>query len=330
VDIAKIAFSSENHRETSFSSAEKWTIEGIKSSLEQGAETMISKRKRILVVGMLAGILAVFLVVAGVFIAQFNRYRASGGSESIDPTLPQVSINIPTGDNTFIVGQPSPVYALAIGYDPFLSMELWVDGILAGVDAGPSSGMTPFNGEFLWIPTQPGLHILIARAKDSAQHVANSASLMVIVLPDETISASTSEGENLTGGESSVPIVYPAAGSTSQPPAPPGPDTTSGPSQPWEGSPGDWVTSLTAGEPPSAPELVAAPVACGATLAIHDLSDNEEGFIVYRQKLYARMDASRHARFAISKRVDPVWGYRDDRRGLVLHLSLQQPGRSGQ
>lgn len=248
---------------------------------------MISKRKRILVVGMLAGILAIFLVLAGVFIVQFKRYRTSGGSESIDPTLPQVSINIPTGDNTFIVGQPSPVNALAIGYDPFLSMELWVDGLLAGVDAGPSGGMTPFSGEFLWIPTQPGLHQLIARAKDSAQHVTSSAGLMVIVMPDEAISASTSAGENVTGSESSVPIVYPAAGSNSQPPAPPGPDATSGPSQPWEGSPEDWFTSLTAGEPPSAPELVAAPVACGATLAIHDLSDNEEGFIVYRQKLYA-------------------------------------------
>ena len=43
------------------------------------------------------------------------------------------------------------------------------------------------------------------------------------------------------------------------------------------------MTDLTAGSAPATPELVAAADGCGIRLNIHDLSENEEGFTLYRQ-----------------------------------------------
>ena len=79
------------------------------------------------------------------------------------------------------------------------------------------------------------------------------------------------------------PAVLPAppAGITS--PLPPASGDVPAPAGEWQGSPGDWLTDLTAGSAPAAPELVAAADGCGIRLNIHDLSENEEGFTLYRQ-----------------------------------------------
>jgi hypothetical protein len=75
----------------------------------------------------------------------------------------------------------------------------------------------------------------------------------------------------------------PPFGGGSSPPDKPSPNESEGLSGIWKGSTGDWVTSLMAEVKPTAPELIVSPGECGATLQIHDLSDNEEGFAVYRQ-----------------------------------------------
>ena len=80
-----------------------------------------------------------------------------------------------------------------------------------------------------------------------------------------------------------TPVVFPAADPVAAaPPAPPGSNETVGASESWKSSPGGWFTSLTADTAPYAPELVGAAIGCSAQLTIHDLSDNEEGFAVFR------------------------------------------------
>ncbi|MFQ6102485.1 MAG: hypothetical protein ACE5OS_14830 [Anaerolineae bacterium] len=269
-------------------------------------------RRRLFALGCFGvGILAVLAIGLGVVASRYMRYRDAGGAEAIDPTLPQIAISSPAGGAALPVGSPVNVQAVAIGYDPFLSTELWVDGVLAGVEAGPSGGVTPFNADFTWFPIEPGVHQLVARAMDAGRNVASSAGVLVVVLPDETLAEAAPEGEGAqpvaegppsaeegetgqaageaaTTGGSPAPVVFPqAAPEAAQPPAPPGPDASVGPSQPWSGTPGNWITSLTAQAAPNAPQLVGGPAACGANLTIQDTSDNEEGFLVFRLGLNA-------------------------------------------
>ncbi len=237
--------------------------------------------------------------------------------------MPQIAISSPADGAIVSAGAPLFIYAAAMGQDPFVSAELLIDGMVAGVEAGPSGGITPFDARYTWIPTEPGVHQLIARANDDADNTANSAGVLVVVLPDETIAAAqgapadgvepedmdetTVSGESggeatagetasLDGGEggegignnSLNAIVFPEVPpEAAQPPAPPGPNDSVGASQPWSGAPGNWINSLTAQSKPNAPQLVGAPGQCGANLTIQDKSNDEEGFRVFRLGLNA-------------------------------------------
>ncbi|MCJ7622646.1 MAG: hypothetical protein MUO76_04015, partial [Anaerolineaceae bacterium] len=190
----------------------------------------------------------------------------------------QVSIGRPVPGAQLAAGESLLVSATAVGPDAFLLVELWVDGVLAGVHAAPSGGALAFSTHFYWLPIEPGAHSLIAAAIDSEEEKTMSAQVIVYVTPDE------SRGEILTSADGDFPTVLPAPdGDSYGAPGPPDDNESIGPAGGWSGSPGDWVNSITADEKPAAPELVGTTECCGSTLSIHDLSSNEEGFAIYRQ-----------------------------------------------
>lgn len=248
-------------------------------------------QRRLLFGCLSLGLLSAIVLGGAVITTRYTQYRNAEGGADLNPTPPQIFLQL-AQDESFVAGSPIMAPVSALGYDPFLSAELWVDGVLAGVDAAPSGGVTPFYTEFTWLPVQPGLHQLIARATDTKSNVATSNAVLVVVLPDETLADEIPEGgeEDSTGegtsGGGAVPVVFPAA-PAAPPPAPPGSNDPVGESQPWQGLPGDWINSLTTDSAPNKPGLIGKEYGCGAYVYIQDLSDNEEGFRVYRQALKA-------------------------------------------
>jgi hypothetical protein len=231
------------------------------------------KTKKVTLV--IISVVGVAVILAGVWVGlKFNQYRDSGGLAAISSAPAMVSISEPLNGAQIELGDSIIVSAMALGPNPFLSMELWLDGQLAGVQAAPTGGMHPFDTHFSWLPVEPGYHSLIAAAVDSQGKKTMSAQVVVLI----------SESEQNIALEISdqIPEVYPAPPDEVPAPTGPGGGETTGPSSNWGGSPGDWVNSLTQNEKPAAPELAAEAQQCSANLQIHDLSDNEEGFIVYR------------------------------------------------
>jgi hypothetical protein len=219
-------------------------------------------------------------VVIGFMALRYNSYKQAGGIPPVESSPAQVAISYPQNGGQHEAGESLTIEATAVGPVEFVSMELWLDGQLAGVQTAPEGGLHPFSTHFTWLPLEPGSHSLIAGAVDANGQKAMSAQVIVFIVPPKV------NIELVQMDLSSSPNVLPAAPEgASDSPAQPGAGATSGPAGTWSGSPGDWLNSLTADEGPAAPELAASPGECAANLLIHDLSDNEEGFIVYRQMI---------------------------------------------
>jgi len=220
---------------------------------------------------------AVVVVVAAIGLAAFKfiSYRGTGGMPTGDTSFAQVAISSPPKGAQLEAGDSMMVEAAAIGSMPFQSMELWINGELLGVQAAPSGGEHPFSTSFSWQPLEPGIYSLITAATDNDGEKVVSTQVVVFVIQNEA-------GIELISSGSPAVLPAPEAGGY-LPPAGPGSGDSTGPASNWSGSTGDWVTSLTTGENPTAPELVVREGECAANLLIHDLSDNEEGFVVYRQ-----------------------------------------------
>lgn len=238
---------------------------------------------RFLLLGSAVGVTAfVAVFIIGVVVINISNYQDSQGLPNVDTPSAQVSIgNLPNGFQ-LKAGESLLINTTAIGPQAFLSMELWVDGVLGGVQAAPSGGVHPFSTYFRWLPKEPGKHSLIAAAIDTEGEKTMSAQVVVIVTPVDV------EGVVPPQDPGSAPDVLPApsAGGYIQP-IPPGADSPVSPAENWNGTPGDWVNSITTDEIPTAPELVASPKGCTTELLIHDLSDNEEGFLVYKEDSYS-------------------------------------------
>lgn len=206
----------------------------------------------------------------------YSNYRNSGGVPAVASSPAMVSIGSPTNGDLIEIGEAVIVETAAVGPNAFLSMELWLDGELAGVQAALAGGQHPFNTHFSWMPLEPGLHSLIAAAVDEYGDKTISSQIVVMVVENE-------DGIELNPPED-VPEVLPAPPAGYAPPAGPGGGAV-WPAGNWSGSLGEWTTSLNEDEKPAAPELAAQAGQCLAELQIHDLSDNEEGFVVYRQTI---------------------------------------------
>ncbi len=242
-----------------------------------------SNRLKFLLLGSVVGVTAFAVaIIVGTVVTNFSNYQDSGGQPSGDAPPVQVSFSNLWNGLQLEAGESLLVNATAIGPQAFLSMELWVDGQLAGVQAAPGGGVHPFSAFFSWLPIEPGSHSLIAAAVDTEGNKAMSAQVVVFVTQTETDRAAALPDPDVS------PVVQPAPGGSGYiPPSPPGADAAVGAANGWSGSPGDWINSLTADESPAAPELVADPQGCAAELLIHDLSDNEEGFLIYKEDSYS-------------------------------------------
>ncbi|MCK5316805.1 MAG: hypothetical protein KAJ55_02760 [Anaerolineales bacterium] len=229
---------------------------------------MINRGKWILIaVVCIASVL--IAVIFGVSILKLNQYRASVVSVYPAPGHPQVSITSPAQSSQLSLGAPIIIQATAFNTQKILSIELYIDGELTGVESAPAGGSDYFPAEFLWSPPAPGVYSLIARANGVDQLTTTSSPVQIMVTsPDFDPNA-----------PDTIDYALPAPPQASSPPIP---DSQSNPAEQWNGTPGNWINSLTADAPPDAPELAVLLDGCSVLLSIHDLSDNEEGFEVWR------------------------------------------------
>ncbi len=241
------------------------------------------KQKKPLNIGLAIVIVLVSLILLAVAVAAFFfiRYRQST-SQHVDASQSQVIISQPQTMAQFDLGFPVTVEVDAIGMQPFLSTELWVNGVLEGVQAAPPGGKTSLTATFTWVPAEPGNYSLVARAVINEGKIITSSAVIVFINPAESEGQPQPEGGGDEEGSYIAPVVLPAApAGYSNPPLPP-PIDIPVPAAKWKGSPGDWLTNLITTTPPAAPELTAIPDGCSVKLDIHDLSENEEGFTLYR------------------------------------------------
>jgi hypothetical protein len=231
----------------------------------------------LIISGIVVVALLAVIIVALVASAFFNN-QGAGETLPRDAPLAQVSISNPNEGAQITAGESLFVNAIAIGPDAFLSMELWVNGELAGVQAAPSGGVHPFSTSFLWVPKEPGYHSLIAAVIDFEGQKTISPQVVVVITQEE------GGGDIVAPShDDSVSVFPPPPGGAYTPPSPPGADDSVGPANVSSSSPGDLADDPSGNGSPAAPELVVNAGQCGANLSIHDLSDNEQGFIVYRQ-----------------------------------------------
>jgi hypothetical protein len=230
---------------------------------------------KVRVVQIVIGVL-ITAVIGGLGLVglQFVSYAGSGGIPDTQ-TNAQVAISSPIYGTQLETGESMMVELMAIGSIPFQRLELWINGGLFGVQTAPDEGVHPFSTYFLWQPLEPGIYSLAAIAFDINGNQAISEQVLVIVEDSETV-------ETLVSVVSPPQLPGSADGGYGPPTEPPS-TADSGPANLWSPTIGGWITSLTAEQKPAAPELAARVGECTARLHIHDLSDNEEGFIVYRQ-----------------------------------------------
>jgi len=237
-------------------------------------------KKRVpLIIGIVVAITGV-LVILAIAIATatffFIRYRQAGSLHA-DTSQSQVIISQPGNMAQFPAGVPIQVEVDATGQQPFTSTELWINGVLEGVQAGPPAGLTSLTSLYSWIPLEGGNFSLVARAINQKNDIATSSAVIVFVNPPEYGDQPDPEAGKV------YPAVLPASPAGQTSPPPPTPGDVPEPAVEWQGSPGDWLTDLTTSSAPAAPELVVAADGCNIQLDIHDLSENEEGFALYRQ-----------------------------------------------
>jgi hypothetical protein len=233
----------------------------------------------LLVVSILGGLLLLTAAAAAFF---FIRYRQTA-SQHVDASQSQVMISQPQNMAQFPVDTIITVEVDAIGMQPFTSTELWINGVLLGVQAGPSGGTTSLTTVYTWIPAQPGNYSLVARAFNTRDEIVTSPAVIVFINPAETENQPPSEVGEVAQTGDVAQIVLPASPSGYSGPPPPASIDIPVPAVKWKGSPGDWLTHLITTVPPAAPELTAIADGCNVKLDIHDLSENEEGFALYRQ-----------------------------------------------
>lgn len=232
---------------------------------------------------LIAGGTAIVLVI-GVAAYSYLNFRASGPTVTIEAAPIQISIHNPGTETVWQVEDLIHVESLVTGPNPFVEAELWINGELMGVDAAPDGGLNPWNTLFTWSPREPGFYSLVMRGSDDQERSSTSDAIVVYVMPSPKLLKAEADGETVDM-ETDEPSVFPAALSIEPITAPITEDPAGGPSQPWSDSPGTWIRSLTVSKPPEKPELVVDIRDCKAILSIHDLSDDEEGFAVYRQSL---------------------------------------------
>jgi hypothetical protein len=245
----------------------------------------MSNRRPFFAIGCgIAIVLAILVVLSGVAAYQFRKYQATVESLSGKTTPIMIAITNPYGGQTVPSGTPLLVHVSASSPDKLLSLELWANGQVVGIQGAPTpDGITPFTADFSWTPAEAGTYTLIARGVQAGNQSGDSAAVVVIVGPTEKV---TEGGEVADDGGQNIPISNGGGGNGGSiplplPPSSPSDTDSSAPAEMLSPSLTNWLLGAS-DDPPQAPQLTAKPAGCGATLSIHDLSQNEDGFIVFR------------------------------------------------
>jgi len=236
-------------------------------------------------------VIVLAVLAAGIFIGvQYNGFRSqaylypeNGGTIRIAILNPESGMVIPSG--SFL-----PVVVLSEGEEPLLSMELWVNGQLAAVQAAPPGGVNPLNVTFTWVPPEPGEYVLQARVVDTVHTGMSELVHLTADLPEKTIIPDESDDSEggvpvvQGGGGEGSPGTLPAPVSLPQPVSLPADDTEIPEAPPWNPSPVTWISVLYKEIPvPAAPVLLKSEIdGCDVKLFVQDKIDNELGFNLYR------------------------------------------------
>lgn len=262
----------------------------------------------------------VFLILAG------GIAFALVGVPSVSDQLPPyatsliVILTAPAHTSDVPLNASTQVTAEAVGDQPIVRLDLWVDGALVESRPAPS-GAVSFATFWSWMPAVEGRHSLFVEGADAAGRVVRSNVIwvnathradLVVTLPSaegETLESLSEKfgvpldqvkdqnpnlGENTPlppGQPVNVPLPPPGPPGPSAPPAPQ-PSPPPGPTQPAPSGPPNkfnfWLTGILAvTSPPAAPELAAAWEGCSIRLFVTDKAATEDGFFIYRSDFSA-------------------------------------------
>lgn len=242
----------------------------------------MGKRKNIIVGVVLFGTLILF----GVYFSQYQSYRANGGEPQEVSFERSLAILNPTHGSSQFVGSQVFINTIAVSDNPILFTELWINGVLVSIQGGLQNESDTQSSIFTWLPDTAGTYVLSAKMIDSEQNQMYSNSVLVFVVsPDQEIAPEqvpAIEGEQ--AALNPAPVVFPLLdpGDIPPPPTPPADDLVPYGGS-WTGSLSDWFNSLTVEFPPEAPGLTATVDGCDVNFIVVDNSNNEEGFMVFRQ-----------------------------------------------
>lgn len=250
----------------------------------------MKSRSKYIGLGCLGGGLLAALILSVFLGYLFWQYRGIPEKRTQDQFPISVAILDPGSGHKADKGVPVMVSVLASGLEPLLSVELWANDLLVGVQGAPSSaGVPSLPGYLVWIPSKAGLYSLRARANSTNGQTAISDVIWIFILAD---SASGEETDVFApapsgGGAGDPPsdeaiAQMPPPADYSQPAPPPAAEPLE-PAELWKPDLSGFLTWLSA---PSlaleVPGLFASVEGCKVKLTIHDLSDNELGFNLYR------------------------------------------------
>jgi hypothetical protein len=226
--------------------------------------------------------LAIFAFVWFTWLKPSDNQVPSPPSGAAGPTTVSIyaSANldqIEPGDSVFVVAE-------AISEQAILALQLYVNGELEGVYAAPGGGSFSLSTPFIWHAGEAGNYSLYAEAVFINQSNSYSNLLDLIVALSPTNATQGGAGDR---GVSSVFPGVPSIGGFSV-----SPPTVQVANE--EEAPAELLNESDAlpifpdpQSAPNGPELFYAKQACNMALSIHDLSNNESAFQVFRHSSLA-------------------------------------------
>jgi len=228
----------------------------------------MSGKLTLLRTGFLGFVLVIAIGLVAYMSSKFMQYRQIGDGPIFNANGISVTITNPGSGYQALAGSLQSVNVLASGPHPVIGVELWVDGDLVGAKESPTlAGVSPFAVSFTGLPFNPGAHMLLARAKDTNGGIKDSDIVWIYI----------TENPNAQAEVSYLP--QPATSQINPPPSGETVDETAT----WSPSIGgfiDWWSG--SGDALETPDLVAEADGCTVTLFIHDHSEDELGFSVFR------------------------------------------------
>ncbi len=137
--------------------------------------------KKAFSIGCLAIVLIALLGSAGWFLAT----QIPAVTEQMPPNASSIIVTLTTPLNNAAIplNDATTIGMDAIGPQPIVSVELWVDGVRL-FSKTSDAGLKQFTATWSWVPPGEGAHTLIARAMDAQQREGQSNVVRVVASKD--------------------------------------------------------------------------------------------------------------------------------------------------